>query len=271
MLKYELKKIISCRIIILLLIVNCLFVFIFYVGMKGVKLGNETQILMEVGAKYEGKLTIEKITEINSMYEEMKYILSVEHEYRQAYLAEQMSRDEYLEYSSKLHNYKAKEQVIEKFKAKVDRVYELNGDYLFDGYYNYFLNPVRLPWLMWFMSLVVAMAFIFSRNKSLAAVETATVKSLNYVYKEKRKAVLICELAVGLIYTLEEIVFFSCFDAFDNMTSPIISIEKLQKIGCIINGPIWCFVFLRGCIMVISCMIMGYILQCLYEKLDFSV
>ena len=266
MIRFEIKKAITPKIGIFLLLINVLFVVIFSVRLNGIRSGHETAGFRAVGSRFEGKVTEETLQEIKRVYIEMEQVLSAEEEKREQYLTGIIDNSEYLAYLDSLHYYKSNHRIIEKLKAKIERAYEFHGEYIFDGYYNYFLNLSRLPWLMWLSAFITALMFAYTGKTALLSVEKTTTKGLKYLYRVKKRTLTLCECVIGLLFPLEELIVFRLMGALNKLSSPIASVEKLQGFSNYIDMPILGFILVRMALMSASCILIGRII-CLLTAL----
>ncbi len=256
--KFELCKIFSIKIEFVIFMAYVLSVVVFTLCLWGIKNGDEMKSLYAIASQYEGEITEDEISKIEKLEYEKLLVLAQEKAMEEAYVTGELSREEYLEYRDRYHFFKANDGVIEKVYKRVLK--SKKTGYIIDNYYNFYLNPKRLPFLEMFLAVLIAIGAVTAEKKDLLQVIIITKKGINLVKKDKLKTIIVVELSAALLGVMTEMLIFGLFDGFHLCGLSIGAIDALQSIYRYIDITIFAYIGLRAALICGLCIAIGTVI-----------
>lgn len=229
--KYELRKILSWKLVLCIAILFLVPQIILIVNLNGVKKGGETRHLYELSKNLEGMVTKENSEYVQNLYDDMIETLSIEKEMEDRYNNSDISDEEYRKYRQKYRDYSAKKGAITILYERYSRCEELNCEYVFDSYYNEALNPKKIPWFLFAIVLLFSVMLSIADVKNTMVVPATTKKGIKTVHRNKCKLIIIFILTTTIVSSLLEIAYLKIFDGINEWNIGIASVPVIYDNG----------------------------------------
>ncbi len=244
MIRYELKKVINVKSLLCVLLINILFVAVFWIQVRGVRQAESTGKLQSIYHKIGGEITAEKAQQIEALKQQMDEILGKEGEIEQKYIKGKISVDEYMKYRDEFHYMQNRSEEINMVYERY-QVNKKNGSWMiFARYYEQLFQPSRNQWGLLLSVFVTMLLLVCCETQEMNAVTAVTKKGRKGIWREKLNTILVISLIVTILYALEEAVVVSGFFPFQYLEAPVQSISCLSGVKLSLTiGQWWLMTF----------------------------
>ncbi len=239
--RYEVKKILRLRVLLLFLACNLLSCAWFFVQNQGVENAADTETLKELYAEVGGELTPEKAARIEQMKRDVDETLAGESDMEQRYNRGEIDVDEYMEYRDRYHLMNSRKAAVELVFERYEENRENGGWMLFDGYYCRWLNPGRRQWGLILSVFLIAVLLGSCEPPGLFKVLQVTRRGRNGMLREKLRTAVAFAALLTVLYSTEECGISSGFYLPPYLNAPVQSISCLANVRLGVSIGQWLF------------------------------
>lgn len=227
MIRYEVKKIMSIKMLLCLKILNALFLILFWMQNRGVEQAQNTEVLQSIYDEIGGEITEKKAEQIENLKKRKDEIIQKEGKVEQEYKEGTIEIDEYMRYRDVYHYMKNRSEAIDEVYERYLTNYEQGVQMIFDRYYEQLFRPERNQWGL-ILSVFLIIALLGScETPEFTCLIHATKKGKWGVLHEKLKTMMVFSVMLTVLYAFEECVVATMF------SSPPCGEAVIQSISCL--------------------------------------
>lgn len=239
MIRYELKKIVSIKTILCLVIINALFLTLFWIQNRGVEQAQSTGVLRSIYDEIGGEITEEKAEQIEKLKKKKDETIEKERMVEQEYKEGKIEIDEYMRYRDDYHYMKNRSEAIDVVYERYQTNRKQGAWMIFDRYYEQLFQPERNQWGLILSVFFIIALLVCCETQEFSFVINVTRKGKRGVWQEKLKTIMMFSVILTVLYALEECAVVTMFSSFHYLEAPVQSISCLADVQFQLNIGQW--------------------------------
>lgn len=264
MLRYEIKKNFSVKLMLVLCLIYLFATIIFIIVMLGVKNGDNVDAQIALYDHISGACTEEKIVYINELYDDVKETLADENIMRGKYLSGEISLVDYKQYVEHFHECRMIESAVTELKNSSEEMAVGEDYFVFDLYYSklFSLGRSLVGPLLSLIVMVISLSKV--EKKKCTDILIVTKTGTGRIAEIKLKLLIVLSFIYATVYSLTEYIIAYMFHPYEQLDIPANSISNIS--GLPDRTSIFEWLILFYFIKLIILIIISLISMTVYKK-----